>query len=52
MRGDAAGDRDAVDLLVEIAAGHGDRGELQRLAAAGSTDAADVLAELDGSGED
>ena len=36
-----------VDQLVELAAEAGDPDELRRLAAAGSSDAADVLAELE-----
>jgi hypothetical protein len=42
----AAGDRDAVDQLVELAGERGDMDELRRLADAGNSDAADVLAEL------
>ena len=41
-----AGDRDAVDELVELAGENGDLDELRRLAATGSSDAQDVLAEL------
>jgi len=39
----AAGDRDAVDQLVELAGERGDLDELRRLAAAGSRDAIDEL---------
>jgi hypothetical protein len=42
-----AGDRDAADVLVELAGERGDLDELRRLAARGDQDAADVLAELD-----
>jgi hypothetical protein len=42
----AAGDRDAVDQLVELAGERGDMDELRRLADAGNSDAADMLAEL------
>ena len=42
----AAGDRDAIDQLVELAGERGDMDELRRLADAGSRDAADVLTEL------
>ncbi|GIG55992.1 hypothetical protein Lfu02_03640 [Longispora fulva] len=42
----ATGDGDAIDLLVERAAEHGDAAELRRLAGAGSGDAAAQLVEL------
>jgi hypothetical protein len=48
----AAGDRDAVDQLVELAGERGDLDELRRLADGGSRDAADVLAELTGEDDD
>lgn len=49
----AAGDRDAVDQLIELAGERGGLDELRRLAAGGSRDAADVLAELaDGQDDD
>ena len=44
----AAGDRDAVALLVELAGERNDLDELRRLAAGGSTDAADLLVEFGG----
>src|SRR5262245_26837162 len=48
----AAGDRDAVDQLVELAAERGDMDELRRLAGLGVGDAADLLVELAAERED
>ncbi|MGB8022429.1 MAG: hypothetical protein WCF04_14450 [Candidatus Nanopelagicales bacterium] len=41
-----AGDRDAADLLFELATERENLAELRRLAEAGNTDAAEILAEL------
>ncbi len=46
--GAAAGDRDALDQLVELAADRADMAELRRLADAGSRDAVDELVQLAG----
>jgi len=43
-----SGNADAIDQLVELAAGRGDLDELRRLADLGSLDATDVLVELAG----
>jgi len=48
----AAGDRDAVDELVELAGERGDVEELRRLADSGHDDAVAVLVELAGERED